>query len=213
MARFYGDRRAAVKSRAKTVGDARRLTLAKEDKMRVGLMVAVLALAAAAPAVAQVTPAVEIGLGYAFLRDEEIEEDFPLGWYADIAGNLTNSLGLVGEIGGSYKTVESGLGDDTLDVGLSVHTAMGGLRLTHRGDGANFFLQVLAGAARGSVEFLDESESVTDFALQPGIGLELGTGGSVGFRVGADYRRVFSDPEGVNQWRATAGFVIRVGER
>jgi hypothetical protein len=179
--------------------------------MRVGLMVAVLALAAAAPAVAQVTPAVEIGLGYAFLRDEEIDEDFPLGWYADIAGNLTGSLGLVGELGGSYKTIQSEVGD--FDIKLSVHTAMGGLRLTHRGDGANFFVQVLAGAAKGKVTVLDASESVTDFALQPGIGLELGTGGSVGFRVGADYRRVFSEDEGVNQWRATAGFVIRVGER
>jgi hypothetical protein len=181
--------------------------------MRVGLMVAVLALGVSAPVMAQVTPAVEIGLGYAFLRDDEIDEDFPLGWYADIAGNLTSSLGLVAELGGSYKTIDSGLGDDTLDVKLSVYTAMGGLRLTHRGDGANFYLQVLAGAAKAKVTFLDESDSVTDFALQPGVGLEFGTGGSVGFRVGADYRRVFSEGEGVNQWRATAGFVIRAGER
>jgi hypothetical protein len=181
--------------------------------MRVGLMVAVLALFVSAPVMAQVTPAVEIGLGYAFLRDDEIDDDLPLGWYADIAGNLTNSLGLVGELGGSYKTIDSGLDDDELDVKLSVHTAMGGLRLTHRGDGANFYLQVLAGAAKATVTFLDESDSVTDFALQPGVGLEFGTGGSVGFRIGADYRRVFSDPDGVNQWRATAGFVIRAGER
>jgi hypothetical protein len=181
--------------------------------MRVGFLVAVLALAVSAPAMAQVTPAVEIGLGYAYLRDDEIDESFPLGWYADIAGNLTGSLGLVGELSGSYKTIDSGIGDDTLDIHLSVHSAMGGLRLTHRGDGANFYVQVLAGGARASIEFLDESDSVTDFALQPGVGLEFGTGGSVGFRVGADYRRVFSDPEGVNQWRATGGFVIRVGER
>jgi len=183
--------------------------------MRVGLAVAVLALFVSTPVMAQVTPAVEIGLGYAFLRDDEIKEDFPLGWYADIAGNITSSLGLVGELGGSYKTIGSGLGDDTLDIKLSVHTAMGGLRLTHRGDGANFFLQVLAGAAKAKQTFLDESDTVTDFALQPGVGLELGTGGSVGFRIGADYRRVFSDGQdgGINQWRATAGFVLRIGER
>ena len=78
-----------------------------------------------------------------------------------------------------------------------------------------FFLQVLAGAAKAKQTFLDESDTVTDFALQPGVGLELGTGGSVGFRIGADYRRVFSDGQdgGVNQWRATAGFVLRIGER
>lgn len=181
--------------------------------MRVGMMVALLLVVVSGPAMAQVTPAVEIGLGYAFLRDDEIDEDFPLGWYADIAGNITNSLGLVGEIGGSYKTLESGIGDETLDVKLSVHTAMGGLRLSHRGDGANFYLQVLAGAARATVTFLDESDSITDFALQPGVGLEFGTGGSVGFRIGVDYRRIFSEVEGINQWRATAGFVIRAGER
>ena len=181
--------------------------------MRVSLMVALLLVVVSGPAMAQVTPAVEIGLGYAFLRDDEIDEDLPLGWYADIAGNLTSSLGLVGEIGGSYKTIDSGLGDDTLDVKLSIHTAMGGLRLTHRGDSANFYLQVLAGAAKAKVTFMDESDSVTDFALQPGVGLEFGTGGSVGLRIGADYRRVFSEGQGVNQWRATAGVVIRAGER
>lgn len=182
-------------------------------RMRVGLMVAVLAVAVAGPAMAQVTPAVEIGLGYAYLRDDEIKENLPLGWYADIAGNLTSSLGLVGEIGGSYKTVESGIGDPTLDVKLRVHTAMGGLRFTHRGDSANLYLQVLAGAARATVVFLDESDSVTDFALQPGVGIEFGTGGGVGLRIGADYRRVFSEGENANQWRATAGVVFRVGER
>jgi len=175
--------------------------------MRVGLMVALLLVVVSGPAMAQVTPAVEIGLGYAFLYDDEIDEDLPLGWYADIAGNLTSSLGLVGEIGGSYKTVDSGIGDETL------HTAMGGLRLTHRGDGANFYLQVLAGAAKAKVTFMDESDSVTDFALQPGVGLECDTGEGVGFRIGADYRRVFSEGQGVNQWRATAGFVIRAGGR
>jgi hypothetical protein len=181
--------------------------------MRVGLMVAVLAVAVSAPAMAQVTPSVEIGLGYAYLRDEEIHESLPLGWYADIAGNLNDWVGLVAEVGGSYKTVTSGLGDPTLDVKLRIHTAMGGLRFSHRGDGANLYLQVLAGAARGTVEFLDESDSVTDFALQPGVGIELGTGGGIGLRVGGDYRRIFSEGANANQWRATAAVVFRMGQR
>jgi Outer membrane protein beta-barrel domain len=180
--------------------------------MRVGLMVAVLAVAVSAPAMAQVTPSVEIGLGYAYLRDEEIDESLPLGWYADIAGNLNDWLGLVAEVGGSYKTVESGLGGPEFDVKLRIHTAMGGLRFSHRGDSANVYLQVLAGAARGTVEFFDESDSVTDFALQPGVGLELGTGG-IGLRVGGDYRRIFSEGENANQWRATAAIVFRMGQR
>lgn len=184
--------------------------------MRVGLMVAVLAVAVSAPALAQVTPSVEIGLGYAYLRDEEIGESgesLPLGWYADIAGNLNDWLGLVAEVGGSYKTITSGLGDPTLDLKLRIHTAMGGLRFSHRGDGANLYLQVLAGAARGTVVFLDEGDSVTDFALQPGVGFELGTGGGIGLRVGGDYRRIFSEGDNANQWRATAAVVFRMGQR
>lgn len=179
--------------------------------MRVGLMVAVLAVAVSTPAMAQVTPSVEIGLGYAYLRDEEIHESLPLGWYADIAGNLSDWLGLVAEVGGSYKTVHADIGD--FDIKFRVHTAMGGLRFSHRGDGANVYLQVLAGAARGTVEVIDESDSVTDFALQPGVGIELGTGGGIGLRVGGDYRRIFSEGDNASQWRATAAVVFRMGQR
>ena len=181
--------------------------------MRVSLWVPLLALGVSAPVMAQDTPSVEIGLGYSYLHDSDIKENLPLGWYADIAGNVNHWLGLVAEVGGNYKTVDSGIGDNTLDLKLSVHTAMGGLRLTHRGDGANFYGQVLAGAARATIKFMEESDSVTDFALQPGVGLELGTGGSVGLRIGGDYRRVFSEGQGVNQWRATAAAVFRIGQR
>ena len=182
--------------------------------MRVALIAAFLIVAVSGPALAQVTPAVEIGLGYAYMRDDGIDENFPLGWYVDIAGNLNDWLGLVGEVGGNYKTVNDSEFED-LDIKLSVHTAMGGLRLTHRGDSANFYIQTLAGVAKQKISFVDEDLSTTDFALQPGVGIELGTGGSAGFRIGADYRRIFGDDQdgSVSEWRATAGFVFRMGQR
>jgi hypothetical protein len=158
---------------------------------------------AAAPAMAQA----EFSVGYAFLRDEEIDENFPLGWYADIAGGISDNISLVGEVGGSYKTVNDSEFED-LDIKLSVHHAMGGLRLVHRGDGANFYAQVLGGAARASVsdDFSGDDFSETKAAIQPGVGLEFGAGGTR-LRVGADYRRIFSDPN-ATQWRATAGIVF-----
>jgi len=180
--------------------------------MRVGLMVAVLALFGAGPALAQVTSAVEIGLGYAYLRDEEIDESFPLGGYVDIAGNLNDWLGLVGEFGASFKTIDSGIGDEELDIDLKIYSAMGGFRLNRRGDSANFYVQLLAGAATAKLTFLDETDSVTDFALQPGVGLEFG-GGSTRLRIGGDYRHIFSEGESASQWRATAGIVFGLGER
>jgi hypothetical protein len=180
--------------------------------MRARLIATCLLALASAPAMAQVTPSVEIGVGYAYLRDEEIDENFPLGWYADIAGNLSDSLGVVGEVSGSYKTISDDDPDLDLDIKLSVHSLMGGLRLSRRGDGANLYLQVLAGGARASVSFEGESESVTDFAVQPGVGLEFGAGGAR-LRIGADYRRIFSEGESATQWRATAGIVFGSGSR
>jgi hypothetical protein len=149
---------------------------------------------------------VEFSVGYAFLRDDEIKENFPLGWYADIAGGISDNISLVGEVGGSYKTFHDSEVPE-LDIKLSVHHAMGGLRLSHRGEGAKFYAQVLAGAARASVNFEGETDSVTDFALQPGVGLEFGAGGTR-LRVGADYRRIFSEDQHSTQWRATAGIVF-----
>ena len=99
------------------------------------------------------------------------------------------------------------------DLRQLVEDYLGGLRFSHRGDSANVYLQVLAGAARGTVEFFDESDSVTDYALQPGVAIELGTGGGVGLRIGADYRRIFSEGDNANQWRATAALVFRMGQR
>jgi len=174
--------------------------------MHVGLMVALLTVAVAAPAMAQ---GIDVGVGYAFLRDEEIDENLPLGWYADISGNISGSLGLVGEVGGSYKTVSDEF-DEDLDIKLSVHHLMGGLRLSRRGEGANAYLQVLAGGVRGTVSFLGESDSVTDFAIQPGVGIEFG-GEGTRLRIGADYRRIFSEGESATQWRATAGIVFGMG--
>jgi hypothetical protein len=179
--------------------------------MRVGLMVPVLAVAVSAPAMAQVTPGVEIGLGYAYMHDEQLGESFPLGWYADVAGNLNGWLGLVGEFGGNYKT----LGDEEVpevDVKLSVHTAMGGLRLSHRRGGASFYVQVLAGAARYGVSVQRHSGSTTDFALQPGVGIEFG-GQGTRLRIGGDYRKIYVEGDGVTQWRATAAIVFAMGQR
>jgi opacity protein-like surface antigen len=180
--------------------------------MRLRLMLVLLIVAVAAPAMAQ-TPSVEIGVGYSYLRDEEIDESLPLGWYADIAGNISDSIGLVGEVGGNYKTISDDDPDLDLDVKLSVHTAMGGVRLTRRGDGANIYLQVLAGAARGTVKFQGVSESTTDFAVQPGVGIEFRVGDSMRLRIGGDYRKIFSEGEKATQWRATAGLVFRSGQR
>src|SRR5687768_18569314 len=58
----------------------------------------------ATPAAAQDTPRAEISGGYNFFTakasgDEEWEK-FPKGWYADVAGNVTETIGIVGQVTG-----------------------------------------------------------------------------------------------------------------
>jgi opacity protein-like surface antigen len=173
-------------------------------------MAVLLLVAAGAPAMAQDTPGVEIGAGYAYLRDKELDDSFPLGWFADIAGNVSPWLGLVGELGGSYKTVDS----EGVKLKLSVHTLMGGVRLARRGDGATAYIQVLAGAARGKVSFEGVGETDTNFAVQPGVGVDIRMSHSLAIRVGGDFRRIYgeNDPEfgraHTDEWRLIAGLVF-----
>lgn len=183
--------------------------------MRLRLLAVLLLLAVGAPAMAQSTPSIEFGAGYAYLRDEGSSgvadsENLPLGWYADIAGNLSDSLGLVAEVSGSYKTFDSG-GPDEFKI--SFQSLMGGPRLSRRGDGANFYAQVLAGGTRVKVSDPFSEDSITKFALQPGVGLDFRVSDGLAVRIGGDYRLIFFEGEKGKQWRATAGLVFRSGSR
>src|SRR5215510_3720043 len=76
----------------------------------------------ARPAAAQNTPKAEFSAGYNWLTAKSSgDEDwtkFPKGWYADIAGNISDTLSIVGQVTGNYKTFE----DD--DFKLKLHTYM-----------------------------------------------------------------------------------------
>ena len=72
--------------------------------------------ASAVPAAAQSSPKVELSGGYQFLRVTVDGEglSMPKGWYADVASNVTEKIGIVFEVGGNYKResetfVESGI--------------------------------------------------------------------------------------------------------
>ena len=73
------------------------------------VVLCLLALGITLPASAQDAPTVELSGGYNFLRvqfeDFEDEKSFPAGWYVDVASNVTEMIGIVGQIGGNYKTL------------------------------------------------------------------------------------------------------------
>ena len=167
-----------------------------------GLCVTV--LAAAVPARAQDTPKVEVSGGYQFIRFDG--NNRPKGWYADLAGNVTRALGIVGEVGGNYRSVsESGI-----TINGRIHEFMAGVRASARKNPHVVpFGQVLAGAlhpsfsGRGATVTVSESE--TDFAFQLGGGVTVGLASKAGVRLGADYLRVSSDRNTTNIFRFAAG--------
>jgi opacity protein-like surface antigen len=149
------------------------------------------------------TPNWEMSASYAFLRDQELETNFPLGWNVSMARNVTDSLGVVADVGGNYKSVEG--------VDLNIHAFLGGLRYSFRGERVTPYVEVLAGAARAGVSALGVSDSATDFALQGGIGLGVKVAENVWVRAGGDFRNIFTEGESAQEFRATAGLTFGFG--
>jgi hypothetical protein len=61
----------------------------------------------AVSASAQNAPSAEFSAGWRLLTLPDAfggdSQTMPLGWYADVAGNLNRVFGVVGEVGGNYK--------------------------------------------------------------------------------------------------------------
>ena len=191
----------------------------------------VIALGASLPAAAQTVPKVEMSGGYQFLNlsIEGENEALGKGWYVDIAGNVTRSVGVVFEVGGNYKSLTStesfqgATGTATAD--LRLHEFMGGVRFNARQNPTIVpFGQVLVGGVRLSAEVsatgsvggipivsFSEEDSQTNLAVQAGGGVNVLLADQVGIRVGLDYLRVFEEDSGANVFRFAAGIVLLVG--
>src|SRR5437899_2197150 len=82
----------------------------------------------------------EVAGGHAYMHDQDTSYDFPRGWVVSAAVVATQWLALVGEAGGSFKTVS--LPSDSPKV--KVYTFMAGPRVTAwRGQRVVPFAQVL----------------------------------------------------------------------
>ena len=134
---------------------------------------ATLLLAIPQPAQAQ-NDAGELSAGWQLLHFEE--ETFSRGWYADVLGNLTDSLGVVGEVSGHYRTID----ETRLDAGVAVnvsaylriHTFMGGIRAGSQGP-VRGFGQFLVGGVRLGASDATDSASETNVAIQLGGGVNV----------------------------------------
>ena len=164
------------------------------------------------------TPKVEISGGYQALH--ALGETSPAGWYVEIAGNVNRWFGIVGEVGGAYRTNSERISNNQIaDIASTLHTLMGGVRLTAKLNRRIVLVHpVLVGGAHASVrtdagaQVLRSSE--TQFALQPGLGINLAVTEGFGMRVAADYRRVVIGGDRIddNEYRFILGIVLPFGK-
>ena len=171
----------------------------------------------ARPAAAQDTPKAEISVGYNWLGLKQSGENdwvkFPKGWYADVAGNISDTLSIVGQVTGNYKTFE----DDST---THIHSFMAGIRGSSPGRVRGYGQVLLGGVNIKDDDIVFGEATETDFALQLGGGVNILGSGNVGLRLGVDYLRIMPKDSGdvlgsdsVNGFRFNVGVTFGIGSR
>lgn len=156
---------------------------------------------------AQDSHRLDVNGGYALVRDNDIDETLS-GWVASATGHISSSLGITAEGGSTARTLPV-LGTSLTYRNLSF---MAGPHVSvQRFDKVTLYGQVLFGGVRGTVGILDQTQSRTDFALQPGGGADFWMSRTIGIRTGADYRRISAVESVVTQLRVHIGMVIGGG--
>ncbi len=197
----------------------------------------IMALIAVSPATAQETPKFEIGVNYSILSEQTIDETLPVGWTVPVAYNFNNWLAVAGEVGANYRS-DRILGQG-IDINVSTYmvgpkftkrgknvtfffqmlggAARGAANLDLNLPNfnlPNFNLPNLPNLnlPNRALDLLDRdfSRSVTQFALQPGGGIDVSVSDNVAIRFQGDYRAILADTT-LNQFRLGAGVVFKLG--
>jgi hypothetical protein len=180
--------------------------------MRISAAILILVLMSVVSPAAQSSSRYDAAVAYQFMRDQDIAKrdpdlsaNFPKGWMVSGGVNLAGSLGAVGEVGGSSKTLDIP-GDKPK---LRVYTFMAGPRFKRPAHaGINPFAQVLFGSARATTSLLGVHDTVTDFSYQPGGGIDLNSAGRFGVRFEGDYRIVRAEHHNSKEPRFVAAAVV-----
>ena len=180
-----------------------------------------LLLLAASPASAQKRSSADVGVSWALLAESDMT--LPVGWVVAVAGHITDQLGIVGEVGGNYKSVTpvptlpgSAAG---VSVDVSEHSFLGGARFAFGGNAkVRPFVQALVGMSRlsggASVSGVDVGMSINALTVQPGAGFDVQIGPRVSVRLQADCRWMTLQDIGSGwQYRLATGVVFALGGR
>ncbi len=177
----------------------------------VSCLTVIVALALAAPAMAQPAPKGDIAASFSVLYDKELGSDIqgatgwlPTGWL--VAGSLrvTGPLSVVGEVGANYK----GLNVEGIDFDVNVYSFLGGVKYSPTVTGnAKPFLHMLVGLARANVSAMGEHISDNAFAMQIGGGVDIAATRNVAVRIQGDYRGLRANGSTGNEFRFATGIV------
>ena len=133
---------------------------------RVSMVLALMLVLGAASAWAQDIPKVEVFGGGSILNVREGGGELTTkGWTGQVNGNVNKVVGIVGDVGGYYKS------------GFKLHTFMGGAQFTHRLEKVSVFAQAKAGIAH-----TNDSSDNNNFALGFGGGLDWNVKPNVAIR-------------------------------
>jgi hypothetical protein len=135
-------------------------------------------------------------LGYAYLKSlESGGGSVPLGFYVSLAGSGRTTL----ELDGGYHRDTEG------DLKLETYTVTAGPRLSMSSRGsAEPYLHVLGGLRHDRFE----GASNTAWGGMAGLGVDVGTSGSVSVRLGGDFQIFFDEGENVKTLRLGVGLTF-----
>ncbi len=153
----------------------------------------------------------DVAGGYSVLGDIELVDGFGLGWFAEGGWHTTRWLSLVGEVSRHRRTQDVGF----IDFEVTLLTVLAGPRIRMPAPRFTPFVHLLAGTtrlgivARTSIPIDSIGiDAATYGTLQIGGGIDVPLADRLALRVGADYRRVFTDA-GLNEARVLTGAVYR----
>ena len=156
-------------------------------------------------------PATETAVGWSVIAHDPgafiVGPVSGLGWMVSQTANLKPWLGMVGDVSGNYSSGTGLLG--------STHSALAGVRFTGRPNGGrvNGFGQLLAGIQFSNVHGLGISDSLVNFAIQPGGGVDIKLSDSLALRMQLDYRTSFHDGFNYSAFRFAPGIVFSRGRK
>jgi opacity protein-like surface antigen len=181
----------------------------RRETMKRVTLVAVCLLFISAIAVAADAPQVEVFGGYSYLRCNIGDSDVSCnlnGWNASVVFNAPKYIGVVADFGGTYGTVD--------DVDTKIHSFLFGPKFAVRKDKVTPFAQALFGVAHSKKSVAGVSlSSDSDFAMALGGGLDINVGKKMAVRVAPEYLMTRREGETSNDFRLSAGIVLKLGNR